>query len=599
MSRELQIDELSIPVPIGRVVPAGRSQLEARSLLHCRTNGADTLAMALFGLGVRRAFGVLGGAIAQFCAALHRAGIEVIHARHESGAAFMATEAHFATDEPVVVYTTTGPGATNALTGLVAGAWDGAKIIVVTGATELPERGRLAFQETGPRSLDLGSWLWDASNYLEYTIEDAGQIALVRQRLALNLAKPGGFLASLSFPLGVQGATARSVSPDVVTLSPPVGVCPALVEQVHERLCDGPFVIWVGFGAREAAPQLLELAERTGAPVMTSPRAKGVFPESHPQHLGVTGMFGGQPWVHDYFRANRPDHVLVLGSRLGQTTSCFDPTFAPRRAFIHVDIDATTFGVAYPESETLGVCAEIGALLTGLNELDASTFRDPELGGAASDAASLTKIPAAACELIDLDGPVHPSSLMAAIQRVIVERSSAIVLADAGNSFAWANARLRFDRPGRYRTPSGFASMTNATSGVVGAAMASHAAAVAIVGDGAMLMSNEVSTAVQYSADAKWIVLNDASYGMVRHGMLAVGMEPRGTAIPPTNFAMLATALGATGIRVSSARELDEALVKMMQTPGPVIVDVAMDLNPPPPFGRRNEILTHGWERHE
>ncbi|WP_106090806.1 thiamine pyrophosphate-dependent enzyme [Enhygromyxa salina] len=597
MSHKLQSEEVSIPIPIARVVqePLGRRpqlarpQLEARPRSHGHTNGADMLAAALVELGVRRAFGVLGGAIARFCGALHRAGVEVIHARHETAAGFMATEAHLATDEPVVVYTTTGPGATNALTGLVSGAWDGAKIIVVTGATELPERGRLAFQETGPRSLDLGSWLWDTSHYLEYTIEDAAQIPLLRQRLAFHLGKPGGFLASLSFPLGVQGGTTDMALARIATVSPSPSVCPALVNQVYELLDGSKFAIWVGFGARKAGAQLLELAERSGAPVMASPRAKGVFPESHPQYLGVTGMFGGQPWVHDYFRANRPDYVLVLGSRLGQSTSCFDPTFAPRRAFIHVDVDATTFGVAYPEVETLGVCAEIGSLLAALNQLRP-----------VSEAAPIIKIVAAAgTEAVDEDGPVHPRSLMAAIQRVIVERSDATVLADVGNSFAWANAQLRFERAGRYRTPSGFASMTNATTGVVGAALASDAAAVAIVGDGAMLMGNEVSTAVQYDVDAKWIVLNDASYGMVRHGMLAVGMDPRGTAIPPTNFAMLASALGAKGLRVNSASELDAALVEMLATPGPVVLDVAMDASAPPPFGRRNEILTQGWEQHQ
>jgi acetolactate synthase-1/2/3 large subunit len=546
-------------------------------------NCADSLAAMLAQFGVRKAFGVLGGGIAHFHASLRAAGIEVIHARHESGAAFMATELHFASDAPVVVFTTTGPGATNVLTGLVSAAWDGAKLIAVIGGTDLHQRGRGAFQETGPQSLQVGAWVNRDASLDAMTLEGPSQLSSVYRRLRAGLRQPGGYLASVTLPLGVQTCPSNSYR-RTLARRPQLRPSPALINEVHERLRDGDFVIWAGFGARKAAAAVRELAERSGVHVMCSARAKGAFPESHPQYLGVTSMFGGDTRVREHMLVQRPRNVLVLGTRLGQSTSCFDAALRPRQCFIHVDIDSSAFGLAYPEIETFGVQAEVGPLLEGLIR------RWPARRPVQLLPRPRTSVP------VDDGGPVHPLALMAAIQRVVVEGSDAIVLTDAGNSFAWGNAELRFDEPRRYRTTSGFAAMTSATAGVVGAALGSGRPAVAIAGDGAMLMTNEVSTAVEHGVDAKWIVLNDASYGMVHHGMVAIGLEPMDASLPRTNFEMLATALGATGLRVTRASELDEALRRMLAIPGPVILDVAIDPRPAPPFGRRNTALSKGWE---
>jgi acetolactate synthase-1/2/3 large subunit len=550
-----------------------------------RSSCADALAQILVDLGVRRAFGVIGSGIAQMYASMRAAGIELVHARHETGAVFMAIEAHFATDHPVVVFTTTGPGVTNALTGLVAAAWDGAKIIALTGLTDIEYRGRLAFQETQPEPLKLESWLGTSSQIAELTLERADQLSALRRRLATGLARPGGYLVNLALGVNVQTEPAnhaRAVVKPRRSSRPNMG--PAFVGHVRERLRSGDFVIWAGFGARRYATKVRELAERSGARVMASARAKGVFPESHPQYLGVTGMFGAHASVQAHFQAQRPEHVLVLGSRLGQITSCFDPAYLPRNALIHVDVDPTVFGAAYPGVQTIGVSADIGVLIDSILDLWPArtpfTFartRQPALGAQGH-------------------GPVDPRILMAAVQRVIVDRSDATVLAEAGNAFAWANAELHFDEPGRYRTVSGFASMTSVTNGVVGAALAGNKRAVALVGDGAMLMGNEISTAVEHRADAKWIVLNDSSYGMVRHGMNAVGLPGNDTAMPTTNFELLARALGAVGGSVHRASELDVALEWMLTTPGPVVLDVAIDPRPAPSFGRRSAGFNRGCE---
>ncbi|MCA9624890.1 MAG: thiamine pyrophosphate-binding protein [Myxococcales bacterium] len=546
--------------------------------------GAELLVEALYALGVRRAFGVMGGAIARFCEAARRAGIALVHARHETGAVFMASEAHFATGEPVVVFTTTGPGATNAVTGLVSAVWDGAKVIAVVGGTNLAERGRLSFQETAAQALELTGWLGRDRASMRACIESGTQVPGIARRLATGLARPGGFVAALTVPQGVQAASTPGVRLPPLSHSSLTPVDVAQVARLQSRLCEGDLVIWAGFGTRHAAPALTALVERSGARVMCSPRAKGVFPESHPHYLGVTGMFGGQARVQEALAARPPDHVLVLGSRLGQATSCFDPAYLPRRALVHVDVDPSAFGAAYPETETIGVQATIEPWLDALVEAWPLASKPELTPVAASGALAVTR------------GPVHPRALMAAVQRRVVEQSNAVVLSDVGNAFAWANHDLVFDAPHRYRTAAGFGSMTQASAGVVGTALATRRPAVALVGDGAMLMGNEVSTAVQYQVPAKWIVLNDACYGMVHHGMVAVGMEPFETRMPRVDFVAFARALGAEGMRVTHAGELDEALHRMLEHEGPFVLDVVVDDTVPPPFGRRNDALGRAWE---
>lgn len=557
--------------------------MQTNALLTDASTGADTLAGMLADLGVRYAFGMLGGAIAKFCSSMRSHGIEIIHARHETGAAFMASEAYFASGDPSVVFTTTGPGATNAITGLVAAAWDGAKIVAITGATNPSSRGRRAFQETGPGAIDLSPWFGTSSGYLSYTIDSVEQLPILGRKLAVGLARPGGFVANLAFPMAAQGMRARPTLGYGDLALAETTLSPRLVQTLHRRLSSAPFVVWVGYGAREHGPEIVEMVERSGAMVMCSPRAKGVFPEHHPQYLGVTGMFGGHVRVQRYLRDNRPDYVLVLGSRLNESTSCYDPLLTPRRAFIHVDLDPEVFGVAYPEVKTLGVNTELGQLVVELARLW------PPLPSRPREA-----VPQLVGEYDD-GGPIHPRRLMDAVQHVIVERSNAIVLADVGNAFAWTNYALRFCEPGRYRVSPGFAAMTQAAAGVVGAALASDRPAVALVGDGAMLMGNELSTAVAHGLEAKWIVLNDAGYGMVRHGMAALGVEPLGADIPRTDFCTYAEAIGAHGIRVNHGSELERALRTMLATPGPVVVDVDIDPRPVPPFGRRNQALEQLW----
>ena len=543
---------------------------------------SEALVDALRRLGVSQAFGVMGGAMAPFFRALDRSEIQHFHFRHEAGAAFAAVEASIATRRPVLVFTTAGPGLSNVLTGMLAARWDGAHVIFVSAATSARHRGRVATQETTPTTLGAGPFVPGGGLHEALLLEHPAQLAPAIQRIAAGLRRPGGFVAHVSLPIDLQICAASGPVQLVEHGDLPPLCDPQTIKQHAALFAGRPLTIWLGFGARHAAEQVRCLAERTGARVMCSPRGKGVFPEDHPQFIGVTGL-GGHPEVDELLAADRPEYTLVLGTRMGESTSFWTPELTPSAGFIHVDTDPAAFGAAYPEVPTFAALADVGrycaALLAALGP------------GAPTPARRASKPPAPIRPQPRADGPVRPQHLLAEIQRVLVDASDAWIMAESGNSFCWSTHLLRFDRPGRYRVSTGFGSMGHATSGVVGAALARRGKAVALVGDGAMMMLNELHAAVQYGADAVWVVLNDACYLMCAQGMQAMGWQPWSCALPRVDFVALARAIGADGERVACEAEVGPALARAARARGPWVLDVNIDPAEVPPSGRRNRSL--------
>ena len=547
---------------------------------------ADALPAALHRLGVRRAFGVCGGAQALLWAGFSKA-LDTTHFRHESGAAFAACEAHLAGGEPVAVFVTTGPGVTNAITGVIAGRTEGAKIVLVSAYSTAAHRGRGGIQETSGHTMpsaglfEAGPWFDDAA-----VLESPEQLPALLRRIALGFARPGGYAAHISVPSAVQAAPVEElprVSAMTLFSPAPNGT---VVAEAARALASGSFVIWAGFGATGAAEPLRELAERAGAPVLCSPRAKGVLPEGHPLFVGVTGMGGHARAVTAFMRERRPDRVLVVGTRMGEPTSFWNPVMVPEAGLVQIDADASAFGAGYPEATVLPILADAGE---GLRALLSHWSADR------AEAVRPILRPHPETPAPDGEGRVRPDALMGVIQRQVVDGTDAVVLAESGNAFTWATHHLRFDRPGRYRVSTNIGSMGHAAAGVVGAALARRGGAVAILGDGAMLMTNEVSTAVKRGARAVWIVLNDGRYNMCHQGMQSLGMEGQADAeFPPVDFAAMARAQGAHGVRVESEAELGAAISTALGAAGPFVVDVLIDADRRAPAQGRNEGLAKG-----
>jgi thiamine pyrophosphate-dependent acetolactate synthase large subunit-like protein len=546
---------------------------------------ADAIAQMLENLGVSYAFGVAGGAMASLWGALSNSSIEVLNFRHEAGAAFAATEAYFANNRPTVVFTTAGPGITNALTGLFAARGEGAKVILLSACTSAPQRGRWAIQETSTYTLPSGGIFTPGAlfNYA-ITIESAAQLPQIFRKLALALAQPGGFVAHLSIPTAVQTSLVEDIALPQLDVSPfPMTASKEAIAKSVELLSSGPFAIWVGFGARDAAAEICQLAEKTGAAVICSPRGKGIFPEDHPQFVGVTGL-GGHASVLTYMEEQPPLRTLVLGTRLGEPTSFWSSALVPKGGFVHVDIDPEVPGVAYPHVETFAVRSDIKAFVKELLQQLPDAPHSTTLPLPRPEHKAVEPAP-------DIDYPVRPEVLMAAIQKIIVEGSNAIVMAECGNSFTWSTHLLQFAQANRYRVSTGVGAMGHAVTGVLGAALANNSKAVGIVGDGAMLMNNEISTAVKYKIPAIWIVLNDARYNMCHQGMKILGLKGADATLPPTNFAMIARGMGAEAIVVVRESDIEAALEQAIASTSPFLIDVVIDADRPAPSGGRNKSL--------
>lgn len=578
---------LAQPSPSTHVPP---SSSEARSL---RTGVSSTTVVSALvdifhRLGVKEAFGVSGGAMASLWDALSSSPLGVYHFRHETGAAFAAIEAGFASGRPTVLFTTTGPGLTNALTGIMAARDEGARVIVVSAHTTASSRGRFAIQETSRTTLPPSLFEDGRPFHFATVVDDPAQIESVERGLAAGLGRRGGFVAHLALDTAVQRAPSafaeatadRSAVKKKFTPALDETPPPAQIAACIDALRDGPFAIWVGYGARDAAAEIATLARRMRAPVMCSPRGKGIFPENDPLFVGVTGL-AGHASVMRYLEEFQPRRVLVLGSRLGEPTSFWDRRFEAPEGFVHVDVDPDVPGVAFATAPTLAVVGDIGATLRAvLTELR------PSIVGA------MPELPRPRIDRVQprSDGLVRPEALMDALQDWVVDRSNATVLSESGNSFLWTTHRLRFSAPHRYRTSTGFGSMGHASAGVVGAALASGRRAVAIVGDGALLMTNEINSAVKFGARAVWVVLNDGRYGMCAQGMDTLGLSAD-AGIPQVDFAAFARAQGAGAIRVDHETQLDAALAEAMTADGPFVIDVRIDPACKAPASLRNAAL--------
>jgi acetolactate synthase-1/2/3 large subunit len=543
---------------------------EARSI-------GRVLCEALVELGVTHGFGVLGGGIAAFAAGMDRSPLRFFHTRHEAGAAFAAIEAHFATGRPALVVTTTGPGFFNALNGAMAARADGAKLLVISGATSRALLGRGAVQETGATTiLTQSSPLFHYASQPETVDELRGAIAA----LANGWAQPGGFVAHLALPMSLQ----TTVLADNVSLAPPrwtrarTSIDEATLDDVLARLRQ-PSLMLLGHGARGASAEAAAFARAAQLPVLSSPRAKGTFPEDDPLYVGVTGA-AAHAEVTRYLGEHPPSTMLVVGSRLGEVTTFLAPIYVPRDGWIHVDVDPSAFGAAFPDVDVFGVVAEAKALLAALHARALATGWFAHRSPQPMPRPRMTEVLAAR------DSDVRPAYLMEVVQRLVVEPDAATVMAEAGTSFIWCNHALRFTQPNRYRTSAAWGSMGHFTTGGIGAALASEKRVVAIVGDGAMLMNNELNTAAQYAADVVWIVLNDAQLALNQHSMAALGMRPIETQMPRTDFAAFARSQGANGISVKNELELADAIERALAMRGPVVVDVATDRNAVPPVLR-------------
>jgi acetolactate synthase-1/2/3 large subunit len=512
--------------------------------------GAQSLVRSLEAVGVEVIFGIPGGAILPAYDPLFDSTIRHVLVRHEQGAGHAATGYAQATGKVGVCMATSGPGATNLVTPLADAHMDSVPIVAITGQVPSGAIGTDAFQEADIRGITMPV---TKHNFL---VTDAAEIP---QRIAeaFHLAatgRPGPVLVDI--PKDVLQATTDFAWPPRLDLPGYKPTTRPHGKQVREAatLIAGAArpVLYVGGGVlkAQASAELAELAELTGAPVVTTLMARGAFPDSHPQNLGMPGMHGNVTAVTALQKA---DVLVALGARFDDRVTGNLASFAPGARVVHADIDP----------------AEIGKNAAWWRQLDDWRERYP-LGYDWPE-----------------DGSLSPQYV---IERLgALAGPDAIYAAGVGQHQMWAAQFVKYEKPGTWLNSGGLGTMGYAVPAAMGAKFGRPGTTVwAIDGDGCFQMTNqELATCAIEGIPIKVAVINNGNLGMVRqwqtlfyegrysstklHAQNADG-TPKAVRIP--DFVLLAEALGCVGLRCETKDDVDAVIEKAMAiNDAPVVID--------------------------
>jgi acetolactate synthase-1/2/3 large subunit len=541
--------------------------------------------------------------------------------RHETGAAFLAHGYSCVTGKLGVVLVTSGPGATNALTGTMNAQNGNAAVLTITG--EVPEVffGRGYLQEGVDANLDINAIYRNASQYSAIVTAPENFPTLFSQCLRETLSQPPK-AAHISIPDDIAG---QCMKPFNFPLLPQnyrtVPHC-ADWENIKTALeilakAERP-VIFLGNGCRRALTdptlrkpsdktrlrQFIELVDRYAIPVMTTLEGKALFPETHPLALRNYGLAACQ-WPRHYLLKDpvNPtpyDALLVLGSSLqSMATDRWDKALIPNGPFMQVDLDHRVIGRDFPLA--FGIIAELGVAIEDLIKIGTEVIKPiPRLVEARRKFLKnlKKKVPPYAEPLKrkSTDSPIRPQALMRCISDGLPAQSHVFV--DAGNCVGWCMHYLEVNPPAQVHCTLDMGPMGFAVGAVIGAKIgAPKSTCVAITGDGAFLMhGTEVSTAAQYDIGAITIVLADNDLLMVSQGMNYFYHDPNAwnNYYPLGNVDLLkfSEALGATAYAVHSPADMDKAFAAAIKaakpgrnnTPRPQVIVVHIDTKEMPPY---------------
>ena len=493
--------------------------------------------------GATKIFGVPGGALVFILNELkqRRQQFDFFVCRHETGAAYIAHGYASVTGELGVVLATTGPSATNALTGAMNAQTANCSLLTITG--EVPQQyfGESYLQEGADARLDIGVIFRNAVEYSAVVSSEKNFATLFKQALRVARSQPPR-AAHVSLPNNIAGTCIAAQDSAPFPKTPgdyrvvPSGTDVRLVQLTFQELAAARRpLIFLGNGARRALAdpgrlrRFIEFVEAFAVPVMTTPDAKGIFPESHPLSLRNYGMCACA-WPGLYMGApGAPDHhdaLLVLGSSLGElatTVVATDPycrALIPAGSLVQVDLDQGVIGRTF--AVTRGIVAEIGSTLDALH--DVSQAQRPDATTAAQRWSRVAELKAAHSPFADPQGrasmasPLHPAALVRVINEVMPDGH---LFVDAGNCVGWSLNNLVVDAPLRFHSALGMGAMGFGVAAVIGGKIgAPGQTCLALVGDGAFLMHGaEVSTAAQHGVGAIWVVLQDNDLAMVSQGM--------------------------------------------------------------------------------
>ncbi|HKS52304.1 MAG TPA: thiamine pyrophosphate-binding protein [Pseudonocardiaceae bacterium] len=526
---------------------------------------ADVMVETLIAHGVSHVFGMVGHSNLGFADALRRAEqrgeLTYIGIRHEGAAAFAASAYGKLTGRPAACFAIAGPGSTNLLTGLYDAKLDQSPVVVISGQVPSKVLGRGAFQD-----VDLSAVFRDVSVSTNTVLSGSDHAELAA--LAVKHAVDGRGVAHLVLPDEVQ------VQPSQAPAAPPGGrfsdrrIRPddAALQHAAALVRDArrPVII-VGHGARRAAPEVRQLAERLNAPVLTTFKAKGLMPDTHPLGAGVLGRSGTPvaSWL-----MNESDVLIVVGASFSNHTG-----IAPYKPIVQIDDDHAAIGRF--NAVTVDVLGDaslaLTALIGSLDEVKAIDQR-PDL----AERWAIWRAEKARRATDDRGRGVGAAAVFHALSQHLP--ADAVVTVDVGNH-AYSL--------GRYLESKGQPVLMSGYLGSIGfgypAALGAWAAApqrpiVAVTGDGGFgQYATELTTAVKYGIPIKHVLLDNHALGKISKEQLAEDYPVWHTSLHNPDWAGYAQLCGATGIRVTSRDQLDEAMTTLFASDGPALLHIEQD----------------------
>jgi acetolactate synthase-1/2/3 large subunit len=547
-------------------------------------SGAEIVVQALIDLGVDTVFGYPGGAVLPIYDALFQhPKIRHILVRHEQAATHAAEGYARATGRPGVVLVTSGPGATNAVTGITDALMDSIPMVVLTGQVPTTLIGTDAFQECDTVGITRHC---TKHNYL---VMDPARLGAVMHE-AFHIAthgRPGPVV--IDIPKNVQVATADYVVPQQIehrSYRPQVEPDPAAIRKAAAMIAAARQpVFYTGGGVINAGPEasaaLRELVALTGAPITSTLMGLGAYPASGDNWLGMLGMHGT---YEANWAMNRADLIIAVGARFDDRVTGRLDAFAPDAQKIHIDIDRSSINKIVPVD--LAIVGDAGRALSALiAEWQAMNHAPQNLdewwrrinGWRATRCLDFP-------EKTDPDAVIMPQRAIRALYDA-THHLDPVITTEVGQHQMWAAQHFGFDAPNRWLTSGGLGTMGYGFPAANGAQVAEpDRLVICIAGEASVQMNiQEMATATQYRLPVKLFIINNEWMGMVRQWQ-ELTYESRysnsySDSLP--DFVKLAEAYGWTGLRIDRLGDLDAAIQTMITTPGPVIVDcrVAKDAN--------------------
>jgi acetolactate synthase-1/2/3 large subunit len=529
--------------------------------------GAQILCRALLDEGVELLFGYPGGAIMPFYHALPEyPGLRHILVRHEQAAAHAADGYARASGRPGVCVATSGPGATNLVTGIATAHMDNTPLVAITGQVARAMIGRDAFQETDiigiTQPITKHSRLVEDVSELAEAVHEAFEVAREGRPGPVLLDVPKDVQNQKAEHPGRAAAGAEDRRPGLV--GPPNATFVVEAARLIAR-AERPLIM-AGHGVilSEAYAELRELAERTGIPVITTLLGISGFPESHPLHLGMPGMHGE---VHVNRAIQQADLIIGVGLRFDDRVTGNLAAFARGAKVIHIELDRSEIGKNVPV--TVGLVGDAREVLRHL--LDAIEPRHCDLWRVEIDSFVRPRVES-------FKGGLAPDGILAALEQATA--GGCTVVSDVGQHQMWVAKLFRYQRPNSHITSGGLGTMGFAVPAAMGVAMARPGEPVwAISGDGGFQMNmQEIATMVQEEIPVKMAIFNNGYLGMVRQWQQFFhGRRYSATPIWSPDYAKLAEAYGIPGWRVERADQVDAALAAALAAPGPALVEFLIE----------------------